>query len=121
MDMTTELPSPPRDPYPTSPEDAFQSPETSPEATEEAEAPVVTTHRLGVTAARVIDERAEVMLKRFDSYEKVLAGVGVTSTGTYVGMKLELQESLHLFEAARDLIEQAREKTSYVRETIESL
>lgn len=121
MDMTTELPAPPRDPYPTTPEEAFEAPQTAPEATEEVEAPVVATHRLGVTAARVIDERAEVMLKRFDSYEKVLAGVGITSTGTYIGMKLELQESLNLFNAARDLIEQAREKTSYVRQTIESL
>lgn len=140
---TTDLPQPPRDPYPTMPEEAFEVPMPTIEQAhavqdavaamnepqEAAEAPQDarptasdSPAKLGITAVRQLDERVGVMIDRINAFRIFAAKHGVDQqTNSPSLIKRQIVEALVSLSAAEGHLAAARVNTTTARETLESL
>lgn len=132
-DPTTELPA--RDPWPTTPSEAFVNSHEAEEVAEDVamaedaseeqqwERPVASTTpaRINATVAKQIDARIDVMIDRINSYRTLLAKYGIDETRQYAGVKATLQTSLTHLDNAETELRAAKARTASVQELLESL
>lgn len=117
---TTDLPQPPREPFVV---DEAPSPTSEPVAApQEAVQAVSMPTKVTVTVARQLDERVRVMEDRLQSFISELNKLGITDPeAVEPGLREHYVDALR---GSHDLLHRTgllREKTHYVRNTMETL
>lgn len=105
----TDLPSPPF----ASSQEAFQAPQ---------DARPSRPARIGITNSRLLDKKSQEMVRKSESFLEMVSGLGISpNQDGLVGNRYKLMQAATFMQQAQELINQAAECTSSVRETMENL